>query len=143
MKRHASAVWTGGLRGGRGRMSTETKVLSDTPYLFSTRFESEPGTNPEELVAAALAGCFSMALAADLESAGFKPESVQSSATLNFEKGDKGWSTTGIHLESTAKVPGIDDARFQQIATGTKAGCPISRTLNPSINITLAAKLQS
>lgn len=141
LNRKASAIWTGGLRQGQGRISTETKVLSDTRYSFSQRFENEPGTNPEELVAAALAGCFSMALSADLEGAGFKPESVQTNATLKFEKLDKGWTTTEIHLDTTARVPGIDDARLQQVAKGTKAGCPISRLLNTSV--TLTARLQS
>jgi osmotically inducible protein OsmC len=136
MKRKASAVWNGTLKGGKGTMSTETKALTNVPYSFTTRFETEPGTNPEELVAAALAGCFSMALAADLEGAGMNPQSVQTTATLNFEKLEQGWTTTEIHLDVTARVPGADKAKVEQIANGTKGACPISRLLNTKITVT-------
>ena len=139
MKRKASAKWNGGLRGGKGTMSTDSGVLAETQYSFSTRFEDGIGTNPEELIAAAHAGCYSMALSAELERAELTPESVSTNATLTFEKTDAGFTITLSHLDVVAKVPGVDAAKFAEIANAAKVGCPISRALNAEI--TLDAKL--
>ncbi|MBC8335247.1 MAG: OsmC family protein [Anaerolineales bacterium] len=139
MKRKASAVWQGGLRGGKGTMSSDSGVLSKTQYSFSTRFEDGIGTNPEELIAAAHAGCYSMALSAELEKADLTPESVSTNATLTFEKTDAGFTITVSHLDVVAKVLGVDAAKFAEIANAAKLGCPISRALNAEI--TLDAKL--
>ena len=139
MKRKASAVWNGGLRGGNGTMSSDSGVLSDTQYSFSTLFENGIGTNPEELIAAAHAGCFSMALSAELEKAELTAESVSTNATLNFEKTDAGFTITAIHLDVVAVVPGADAETFAKIAEGAKGGCPVSRALNAEI--TMDAKL--
>lgn len=139
MKRTASAVWNGGLKGGNGKMSSNSGVLSDTQFSFSTRFENGIGTNPEELIAAAHAGCFSMAFSAELEKAGFSPESVNTNSTLTFEKTDAGFTITTIHLDVVASVPEISADDFAKIAEGAKGGCPVSRVLNAEI--TLDAKL--
>ena len=139
MKRKASAVWKGGLRGGKGTMSSDSGVLTDTQYSFSTRFEDGIGTNPEELIAAAHAGCYSMALSAELEKAELTPESVSTNATLTFEKTDAGFTITRSHLDVVANVPGADAAKFAEIANAAKVGCPISRAL--TAEITLDAKL--
>jgi osmotically inducible protein OsmC len=139
MIRKASAVWNGGLRGGNGRMSSASGVLDNTQYSFSTRFENGIGTNPEELLAAAHAGCFSMALSAELERAELTPESVSTNSTLTFEKTDAGFTITKIHLNVVAKVPGADGETFAQIAESAKSGCPVSRALNTEI--TMDAKL--
>ena len=141
MKRTASAVWTGNLKEGRGKISTESGVLSDTQYSFSTRFEEGKGTNPEELIAAAHAGCFSMALSAQLGNAGFTPESVKTNATVTLEKTDSGFAITAVHLDVNAKVPGADQAAFEKAANAAKEGCPVSKVLNA--NITMDAKLES
>ena len=140
MKRTASAVWRGGLKEGKGTLSTESGVLAETPYSFSTRFENVRGTNPEELIAAAHAGCFSMALSAELGKAGLTPDSIATSAALTMERLEAGWTVTAIHLDVAAKVPGADRARFEAAAQTAKAGCPISRLLNAKI--TMAAKLE-
>jgi osmotically inducible protein OsmC len=139
MERRASAQWRGGLKGGKGTVSTASGALKGVPYSFSMRFENEPGTNPEELVAAAHAGCYSMALSAELERAGYQPESVETKATLFFEKLEAGWTTKSIHLDVTAKVPGADPAKFQAAAEAAKKGCPISRLLKT--DITMSARL--
>lgn len=140
MKRKASAIWHGDLKSGRGAISTDSGVLKDTQYSFSTRFENGIGTNPEELVGAAHAGCFSMALSAELQKAGFAAESISTTATVSLENvAPAGWTVTKIHLETTAKVPNLPSDRFQQIANGAKAGCPISRLFKAEI--TLDAKL--
>ncbi len=139
MKRNASAVWNGGLRDGNGKMSSGSGVLADTQYSFSTRFENGIGTNPEELIAAAHAGCFSMALSAELEKAGLTPESVSTNSSLTFEKTDAGFTITTIHLDVIANVPGADAETFAKIAEGAKGGCPVSRVLNAEI--TMDAKL--
>jgi lipoyl-dependent peroxiredoxin len=139
MKRKASAVWNGGLKGGKGTMSSDSGVLADTQYSFSTRFENGIGTNPEELIAAAHAGCFSMALSAELEKAELTAESVSTNSTLTFEKTDAGFTITKIHLDVVAKVPGADADTFAKIAEGAKGGCPVSRVLNAEI--TMDAKL--
>ena len=140
MKRKASAIWRGGLKDGQGSISTESGVLAQTQYSFSTRFESGVGTNPEELIAAAHAGCFAMAFSAELGKAGFTPESIRATATVTLDKTDAGWTVTESHLDLTAKIPRIDEARFIAIADGAKAGCPISRLLNAKV--TLQAKLE-
>ncbi len=140
MKRKASAVWRGDLKSGRGTISTESTVLKDTAYSFGTRFENGPGTNPEELIGAAHAGCFSMALSAELQKAGFTAESISTSATVTLENHPQtSWTVTRIHLDTTAKVPGIQTDRFAEIAEGAKAGCPISRLFKAEI--TLEARL--
>jgi len=139
MKRKASAVWQGGLKDGKGTISTDSGVLKNTQYSFSTRFENGVGTNPEELVAAAHAGCFSMALSAQLESAGLKAEEINTTATVTMEKVDAGWAVTAVHLDVNARIPGADQAKFDKAANDAKTGCPISRLLNAKI--TMNAKL--
>ncbi len=135
MIRKASAVWNGGLKDGKGRVSTESGVLADTQYSFGTRFESGKGTNPEELIAAAHAGCFSMALSAQLGNAGLTPESIATSADLTMEKLDTGWAVTKVHLTVKAKVPGADKAKFDTAAGNAKDGCPISKLLKAAITM--------
>ncbi|HLG60100.1 MAG TPA: OsmC family protein [Vicinamibacterales bacterium] len=141
MKRNGSAVWTGGLKDGKGTVSTDSGVLSNTQYSFSTRFEDGKGTNPEELIAAAHAGCFSMALSGQLGSAGMTAESIQTRASVNLEKTDAGFTITAVHLDVTAKIPGADRAKFETAANNAKAGCPVSRLLNATI--TMDAKLEA
>ena len=141
MKRKASAMWQGGLKDGKGTVSTDSGVLQSTAYSFGTRFENGKGTNPEELIAAAHAGCFTMALSAQLGEKGLVPEKLQTSATVTLEKVDAGWSVTAIHLEVNGKVPQADAAAFEQAANAAKAGCPISRLLKTAI--TMDAKLES
>jgi osmotically inducible protein OsmC len=141
MKRKASAVWRGDLKSGSGQVSTESNVLKDAKYSFATRFENGPGTNPEELIGAAHAGCYSMALSAELSKAGFVPDSVSTTVTVNLENHPQtSWTVTAIHLETRAKVPKITPEKFNEIANGAKAGCPISRLLKAA-EITLDAKL--
>jgi osmotically inducible protein OsmC len=135
MKRLGSAVWNGGLKTGNGIMSTQSGVLKSTQYSFSTRFENGIGTNPEELIAAAHAGCFSMAFSGKLETAGMKPEKISTTAHLTMEKLEPGWTTTAVHLVVSAKVPGADPAAFQKAADDAKAGCPVSRLLNTKITM--------
>jgi osmotically inducible protein OsmC len=141
MQRKASAVWKGGLKDGKGSVSSTSGVLSNTPYSFTTRFENTPGTNPEELIAAAHAACFSMALSAQLGGANLTPESIHTSATLTMEKLDAGWTITAIQLDVTAKVPNADQAAFEKAANDAKAGCPVSKVLNAKI--TMNAKLEA
>ncbi|MFN7943892.1 MAG: OsmC family protein [Blastocatellia bacterium] len=141
MKRKASAVWKGDLKGGRGTISTESGVLSETQYSFSTRFEDGRGTNPEELIAAAHAGCFSMALSGQLGNAGLTAESISTTATVRLEKTDAGFTITSVHLEVTAKIPGATQQAFETAASNAKAGCPVSRLLNATI--TMDARLES
>ena len=140
MERKASAVWRGGLKDGKGEFSVPSGVFSDLPYSFETRFEDAPGTNPEELIAAAHAACFSMALSAQLGAASLTPESINTTANLKMEKLDSGWAITAIHLDVSARVPKADDAAFQKAAADAKAGCPVSKVLNA--NITMSAKLE-
>jgi lipoyl-dependent peroxiredoxin len=141
MKRKASAVWKGGLKDGKGTISTDSGVLSNAQYSFSTRFEEGKGTNPEELIAAAHAGCFSMALSGQLSTAGFTAESIETTAAVTLEKTDAGFTITKVDLNVTAKVPGADQKAFDTAANNAKAGCPISRLLKA--NITMTAKLAS
>ena len=139
MLRHASARWTGGLKDGRGTIDSPSGALKGIPYTWSMRFEDAPGTNPEELIAAAHAACFSMAFSSELGKAGMTPQSIETKASLTFEKTNVGFSITTIHLDCTAKVPGADRAKFLAAAEAAKKTCPVSRVLNA--NITLDAKL--
>jgi osmotically inducible protein OsmC len=141
MVRKASAEWKGGLKDGRGTVSMESGALSNAPYSFGTRFESAKGTNPEELIAAAHAGCFSMALSAELGKAGITPESIRTTASVTLEKVGEGFSVTSSHLEVRARMPDTERAAFQKAAEGAKAGCPISKLLNAKI--TMDAKLEA
>jgi osmotically inducible protein OsmC len=139
MKQKASAVWQGTLKEGTGTMSTGSGALVAKPYSFKTRFEGEQGTNPEELIGAAHAGCFSMAFSMILGMAGFTPEKIETTATITLEQKDGGFAITASHLDMTASIPGIDDATFQDLAAKAKAGCPVSKVLNATI--TMDAKL--
>jgi osmotically inducible protein OsmC len=141
MKRSASAHWEGGLKDGKGTVSTESGVLSGTQYSFGTRFEDGKGTNPEELIGAAHAGCFSMALSGQLGNAGMTAQSIDTTATVTFEKLEAGFTVTEVHLKLVAKIPGADKAAFETAANNAKTGCPISRLLNTKI--TLDAQLIS
>ena len=136
MVRKASAVWKGSLKEGKGTISSDSGVLSNTPYSFSTRFENAKGTNPEELIAAAHAGCFTMALSAQLGSAGITPESLETTASLTLDKLDAGWTVTKVHLDVAARIPGVDKAAFDKAAENAKAGCPVSRLLKAEITMT-------
>lgn len=141
--RTAEAVWHGDSRSGGGKITTGSGVIRDQVYTWRMRFEDEPGTNPEELVAAAHAACYSMALASDLSKAGFPPQSLHTHATLMMEKETAGWTTTRIRLEVEGKVPDIDEATFQQSAETAKNNCPISRLLAPGLKgIDLVARLK-
>ena len=141
MKRKASAVWEGGLKDGKGRISTDSGVLQDSQYSFSTRFEDGKGTNPEELIAAAHAGCFSMALSGQLGNAGLTADAINTSAAVTLEKTDAGFTITKVHLEVRAKVPGASAEAFDTAANNAKAGCPVSRLLKAEI--TMDAQLES
>ena len=136
MQRTASAQWKGGLKDGKGTVSTQSGVLSQTQYSFSTRFENGVGTNPEELVAAAHAGCFSMALSAQLGNANMTAQSIDTKAALTFEKTDAGFTVTAINLDVKARIPGGDKAAFDKAAEEAKKNCPISRLLNTKITMT-------
>jgi len=135
MKSKASAVWQGGLKDGKGVISADSGVLSNTPYSFATRFEGQKGTNPEELVAAAHAGCFSMALSLFLGNAGLTAQSISTTATVALEKVGEGFSVTSSHLDVSIRIPGADRAAVQKAAEEAKAGCPISRLLNAKITM--------
>lgn len=141
MDRKASATWRGGLKDGKGILNSSSGVLKDTPYSFHTRFEDEPGTNPEELIAAAHAGCFSMALSAQIGNAGMTPERIDTTATVTVEKQGGGFTITKVHLLCRARVPGGDAQKFQQATEAAKSGCPVSKLLNAEI--TLDARLES
>ncbi len=135
MKRTASALWTGDLKKGKGQISTQSGTLKDTPYSFTTRFENGTGTNPEELIAAAHAGCFAMAFSAFLGAAGFVPERIATNASLSLDQVDGNWTITAVHLELKAKVPGLENDKFNEIAANAKALCPVSRVLNANISL--------
>ncbi len=141
MKRKASAIWHGGLKDGKGTISTESGVLDKTQYSFGTRFENGKGTNPEELIGAAHAGCFSMAFSAELGKAGLTPESIHTTATITMEKTDAGFTVTESHLDVTIKIPGADKTKVDEIAKAAKAGCPISRVLNAKISLTTTVEV--
>ena len=140
MERKASAVWQGDLKGGKGSISTASGVLSNAQYSFGTRFEQGIGTNPEELIAAAHAGCFSMALSAQLGEANLKADRIETTAAVTLEKIEAGWTVTKVHLDLKAKIPGASQEAFDKAANNAKAGCPISRLLKAEI--TLSAKLE-
>jgi len=135
MKKTASAVWQGDLKSGKGTISTESGALKENPYGFNTRFEGAPGTNPEELIGAAHAGCFSMALSMMLGQAGLTADRINTTAEVTLDKDDNGFSITAIALTLKAKVPGADNEQFQQIANQAKEGCPVSRVLNAQISL--------
>ena len=139
MQRTGSAHWQGGLKDGKGTVSSASGVLSNAQYSFGTRFENGIGTNPEELLGAAHAGCFSMALSAQLDAAGMKAESIDTIATVTLDKVEGGFGITSVHLDLTAKIPNADKAKFEQAAANAKAGCPVSKLFNTKI--TLDAKL--
>jgi osmotically inducible protein OsmC len=139
MKRKASARWEGAIQNGRGTISTDSGVLSQSQYSFSTRFENGAGTNPEELIAAAHAACFSMALSGQLGKADLTPESIETTATVTLDKTDAGWTVTEVHLDVTARVPGATEEAFNTAADNAKLGCPVSRLL--IAKITMDAKL--
>ena len=141
MKRKASAVWNGGLKDGKGTISTDSGVLFNTQYSFGTRFEEAKGTNPEELIGAAHAGCFSMALSAQLGEAGIKPERIETTATVTLDKSDGGFAITAVHLEVRAKIPGADPQAFEKAANNAKTGCPVSKLFKAPI--TLETKLEA
>jgi osmotically inducible protein OsmC len=140
MKRTASAVWSGGLKDGKGTISTESGALSNVAYNFAKRFENEKGTNPEELVAAAHAACFSMALSKILGDAGMTAERIETKATVSLDQGESGFSITSSHLDTTVKIPNANKAAFTEAVEKAKAGCPISKLLkaNITMNATLA-----
>jgi osmotically inducible protein OsmC len=135
MERKATAVWQGGLKDGNGTLTTESKVLSNTPYSYSTRFEGSPGTNPEELLGAAHAGCFTMALSAQLAELGIKSERIETKTTITFEKLDTGFTITRSHLDVSVRAPGAERARFEQAAEKAKTGCPMSKVLRAEISM--------
>lgn len=141
MKRSAKAVWSGDLRSGNGTISTESGVLSDTPYSFKTRFEQGTGTNPEELIGAAHAGCFSMAMSVELQKLGLIAEKIETKADVTLEQKVGGFTITAVHLTLRAKVPGASQSDFEEAAEATKTGCPVSKLLKA--DITLDAQLES
>src|ERR1700686_1668643 len=136
MQRKASAVWKGGLKEGQGTVSSASGILSNTKSSFKPRFEDAPGTNPEELIAAAHAACFSMALSAQLGTANLTPESISTNVTLTLDKLDSGWTITSSHLDVVGRVPGADAATFQKYAEAAEKGCPVSKVLNAKISMT-------
>ncbi|MNS24871.1 Peroxiredoxin OsmC [compost metagenome] len=138
MKKTASAIWQGGLKDGKGLLSTESGALKQNPYGFNTRFEGTPGTNPEELIGAAHAGCFSMALSMMLGEAGLTAERIDTAAEVTLDKQADGFAITAVHLVLRAKVPGASEAQFLQIADKAKAGCPVSKVLNAKISLDAA-----
>jgi len=135
MIRKAQAVWRGDGRNGAGALTTQSGVLSDNPYGFETRFEDEPGTNPEELIAAAHAGCFSMALAFGLQGAGFTPEEIRTEAAVTLEPDGPGFKISRSALTLRAKIPGLDEAKFAEFARAAETGCPVSKVLNAEITL--------
>ncbi len=141
MQRKASAAWQGGLKDGTGTLTSDSGVLQQTPYSFHTRFESTPGTNPEELIAAAHAGCFTMALSAQLGSAGLTAERLETTATVSLEKVGDGFSITRSHLDLVARIPGADQAKFDAAVKAAETGCPVSKLLKAEISVT--ARLES
>jgi osmotically inducible protein OsmC len=140
MQRTATAVWNGALKDGKGAISTQSGMLADAPYSFVTRFENQKGTNPEELIAAAHAGCFTMALSAQLGTMNFTPQSLRTTAAVTLEKLEAGWTISKIHLDVSAKVPGISASAFESAAASAKANCPVSRLLKAEI--TMDARLE-
>ncbi|CAI3790884.1 Peroxiredoxin OsmC [Pseudomonas sp. MM221] len=138
MKKTASAIWQGGLKDGKGLLSTESGALKQNPYGFNTRFEGTPGTNPEELIGAAHAGCFSMALSMMLGEAGLTADRIDTAAEVTLDKLPDGFAITAVHLVLRAKVPGASEAQFLEIANKAKEGCPVSKVLNAEISLDAA-----
>ena len=138
MQRTASARWHGGAQDGSGTLTTQSGTLKDVPFTFKARFGDGKGTNPEELIAVAHAGCFSMALSFALGNAGHPPQSIETNAALTLDKVEGGFAITAVHLTTRAKVAGIDAARFAEIANGAKAGCPVSKVLKATITLDAA-----
>lgn len=136
MKRKGSAIWQGDLKTGKGRVSTQSGVLSEAQYGFNTRFEDGPGTNPEELIGAAHAGCFSMALSNVLGEQGLTADRIETTATVTLDKAEGGFAITAVHLEVTATIPGTDDATFQKAAETAKVNCPVSKLLTAEVSMT-------
>ncbi len=141
MEKTASAIWSGGIKEGKGKLSTESGALKESPYGFNTRFEDAPGTNPEELIGAAHAGCFTMALSGELGKAGMTAESLETTATVTLEKVPGGFEVPAIHLDLVARIPGADQQAFDQAANTAKENCPISKLLNA--RITLSSRLEA
>jgi osmotically inducible protein OsmC len=141
IKRTGSAVWSGGLKDGKGTVSSQSGVLKDTPYSFSTRFENGAGTNPEELIAAAHAGCFTMALSAQLADAGMTAQRLETTAEVSLDKGEGGFAITAVHLNLVARIPGADRQAFEAAAQAAKQNCPVSKLLNAKI--TMDARLEA
>ncbi len=139
-KRSGSAVWSGGLKDGKGSVATQSGVLDNAPYGFNARFQDGPGTNPEELLGAAHAGCFTMALAAQLGEAGMTAKQLLTTATVTLEKIDDGYTVTAVHLNLVANIPGANEAAFEAAALKAKTSCPVSKLFNA--NITLDARLE-
>jgi len=135
MTTFGTAVWHGGLKDGKGAISTKSGALNAYPYGFASRFEGKPGTNPEELIGAAHAGCFTMAMSLILGDAGFKADEMNTKAEVTLEKQGDGFAITKVHLTLTAKVPGLDTAKFQELAGKAKAGCPVSKLLKADITL--------
>ena len=138
MSTYGSAVWSGGIKDGKGAISTKSGALKDYPYGFASRFEGKPGTNPEELIGAAHAGCFTMALSLILGEAKLTAENMETKADVTLEKQSDGFAITAVHLILKAKVPGADDAKFQELVNKAKAGCPVSKLLNAKITLDAA-----
>ena len=138
MSTYGSAVWSGGIKDGKGAISTKSGALKDYPYGFASRFEGKPGTNPEELIGAAHASCFTMALSLILGEAKLTAEHMETKADVTLEKQSDGFAITAVHLVLKAKVPGADDAKFQELANKAKAGCPVSKLLNAKITLDAA-----
>ncbi|MES2259678.1 MAG: OsmC family protein [Pseudomonadota bacterium] len=135
MKAHGSAVWSGGIKDGKGAISTQSGAMKDYPYGFASRFEGKPGTNPEELIGAAHAGCFTMALSKILGEAGLSAEQMDTTAEVTLDKDGDGYSITAVHLTLKAKIPGADQATFEELAGKAKAGCPVSKLLKAAITL--------
>jgi osmotically inducible protein OsmC len=135
IKKRASAHWQGGIKDGKGRISTQSGALKDQPYGFNTRFEDQPGTNPEELIGAAHAGCFSMALSKELEERGMLAESIDTQAEVWLEKEDGGFRISAVHLSLRARIPGADRDKFEEAVETAKTGCPVSKLLNAEISL--------
>jgi osmotically inducible protein OsmC len=138
MTTYGTAKWQGGLKDGKGAISTKSGALSDYPYGFASRFEGKPGTNPEELIGAAHSGCFTMALSLILEQAGFKAEEMNTKAEISLVKQGDGFAITKSQLTLRAKIPGIDNAKFQELAGMAEKGCPVSKVLNCEISLDAA-----
>jgi lipoyl-dependent peroxiredoxin len=135
MKTHGSAVWQGGIKDGKGAISTKSGALTEYPYGFSSRFEGKPGTNPEELIGAAHAGCFTMALSLILGEAKLTAERMETTAEVTLDQVADGYAITAVHLTLKAKVPGANQAQFEELAAKAKVGCPVSKLLNAKITL--------